>query len=85
MIEGLFSILRNVIINISNCVPGNVIDKMFDAEKLVVLLNNPSPSIKIIILKVSLKLVLLLITVLYYIHLKFLNLVPDNKCVLTTM
>jgi len=56
MIEGLFSILRNVIINISNCVPGNVIDKMFDAEKLVVLLNNPSPSIKIIILKVSLKL-----------------------------
>lgn len=79
MIEGLFSILRDVIINISNCVPGNVIDKMFDAEKLVVLLNNPSPSIKIIILKVSLTLVL------YYIHLKFLNLVPDNKCVLTTM
>lgn len=36
----------------SNIVPGNVIDKMFDAEKLVVLLNNPSPSIRIIILKV---------------------------------
>lgn len=52
IIEGLFSILRNVLINISNCVPGNVIDKMFDAEKLVVLLNNPSPSIRIIILKV---------------------------------
>lgn len=66
MIEGLFSILRNVLINISNCVPGNVIDKMFDAEKLVVLLNNPSPSIKIIILKVSLKLILF-----YYIYLKF--------------
>lgn len=66
MIEGLFSILRNVLINISNCVPGNVIDKMFDAEKLVVLLNNPSPSIKIIILKVSLKLILF-----YYNYLKF--------------
>lgn len=52
IIEGLFSILRNVLINISNHVPGNVIDKMFDAEKLVVLLNNPSPSIRIIILKV---------------------------------
>jgi len=58
MIEGLFSILRNVLINVSSCVPGNVIDKMFDAEKLVVLLNNPSPSIKIIILKVSLELLL---------------------------
>jgi hypothetical protein len=65
MIEGLLSILRNVLINISNCVPDNIIDKMFDAEKLVVLLNNPSPSVKIIILKVSLKLVLF-----YYIHLK---------------
>jgi len=53
MIEGLFSILRNVLINISYCVPDNIIDKMFDAEKLVVLLNNPSPSIRIIILKVS--------------------------------
>lgn len=52
IIEGLFSILRNVLINISNCVPGNVIDKMFDVEKLVVLLNNPSSSIRIIILKV---------------------------------
>lgn len=52
IIEGLFSILRNILINISNCVPGNVIDKMFDAEKLVVLLNNPSPSIRIIIIKV---------------------------------
>lgn len=53
MIEGLFSILRNVLINISNCVPDIFIDKMFDAEKLVVLLNNPSPSIRIIILKVN--------------------------------
>lgn len=52
IIEGFFTILRNVLINISNCVPGQVIDKMFDAEKLVVLLNNSSPSIRIIILKV---------------------------------
>ncbi|XP_060836143.1 lysosomal-trafficking regulator isoform X2 [Rhopalosiphum padi] len=52
MIEGLLSILRNVLINISNCVPDNIIDKMFDAEKLVVLLNNPSPSVKIMILKI---------------------------------
>ncbi|VVC33396.1 Hypothetical protein CINCED_3A019913 [Cinara cedri] len=52
IIEGLFSILRNVLINISNCVPGHVIDKMFEAEKLVVLLNNPSSSIRIIILKI---------------------------------
>jgi len=53
MIEGLFSILRNVLINVSNCVPDNVIDKIFDVEKQVVLLNNPSPSIRIIILKVG--------------------------------
>lgn len=53
IIEGLFTIVRNVLINIPNCVPGNVIDKIFNAEKLVVLLNNPSPSVRIIILKVS--------------------------------
>ncbi|XP_050540589.1 lysosomal-trafficking regulator isoform X2 [Daktulosphaira vitifoliae] len=51
-IEGLFSILRNVLINMPSSISGIVLEKIFNLEKFVILLNNPSPKIRIIIIKI---------------------------------